>query len=184
MNIIQLILDYDLDLDVRYICKHFQVFELPPKKRKLINDEGSRLLEYKVDNDLAVKFIEELPKDYMQLVDVGILSRMIELSKYRNSKLTSQSISIMERVLLKKKKAIQDFCQQIFVCGPQRVVLKWFIEQKKNKFCMMQDQTLVNVTMATQGGNYVYIYNEDNRDSGIMQDIYMMSEVLKDENVI
>lgn len=41
---------------------------------------------------------------------------MIELSKYNNPKLTSQSISIMERVLLKKKKSIQDFCQQIFVC--------------------------------------------------------------------
>jgi hypothetical protein len=26
MNIIQLILDYDLDLAVRYICKHFQNF--------------------------------------------------------------------------------------------------------------------------------------------------------------
>ena len=42
----------------------------------------------------------------MQLVDVDILSHMIELSKYCNSKLTSQSISIMERVLLKKKKTI------------------------------------------------------------------------------
>ena len=44
---------------------------------------------------------------------------------------------------------------------------------------MMTDQTLVNVTMANQGGNYVFIYNEDFKDSGIMQDIYMMSEVIK-----
>ena len=81
--------------------------------------------------------------------------------------------------MLKKRKAIEDFCGQIFVSGTERVVLKDFIERKKNKFCMMQDQTLVNVTMATQGGNYVSIYNEDNRDSGIMQDIYMLSEVIK-----
>jgi hypothetical protein len=32
---------------------------------------------------------------------------MIELSNYNNPKLTSQSISIMERILLKKKKAIE-----------------------------------------------------------------------------
>jgi hypothetical protein len=62
MNIIQLILDYDLDLAVRYICKHFQVFQMPQKKRALIEDDGSRLLEQKIDNELAVKFIEELPK--------------------------------------------------------------------------------------------------------------------------
>ena len=77
MNIIQLVLDYDLDLDVRYICKHFQIFELPPKKRKLITDENTRLLEFKVDNELAVKFIEELPKDNIQLIEPTVLSRMI-----------------------------------------------------------------------------------------------------------
>jgi len=81
----------------------------------------------KVDNELAVKFIDELPKDMTQLVSPTILTQMIELSKYKNSKITSQSISIIERVLLKKKKAIEDFCTQIFVCGDQRKVLKTFI---------------------------------------------------------
>lgn len=47
-----------------------------------------------------------MPKDNIQLVEISILDYMIELSKYNNPKLTSQSISIMERVLLKKKKAI------------------------------------------------------------------------------
>jgi hypothetical protein len=107
---------------------------------------------------------------------------MIELSKYNNPKLTSQSISIMERVLLKRKKAIQDFCQQIFVCASERILLKKFIEDKKNKFCTMQDQTLVNVNFQNQAGNYVFIFKEDNKDSGIMQDIYMMSEIIKNEN--
>lgn len=106
---------------------------------------------------------------------------MIELSKYNNPRLTSQSISIMERVLLKKKKAIEDFCQQIFVCQNERIELKRFIEEKKNKFYTMQDQTLVSVNMGNQAGNYVFIFKEDNKDSGIMQDIYMMSEVIKNE---
>jgi hypothetical protein len=181
MNIIQVILDYDFDLTVRYICKHFQDFELPLKKRALTEDEGTRLLEYKVDNELAIKFIEEMPKDNIQLVEISILNYMIELSKYNNPKLTSQSISIMERVLLKKKKAIEDFCQQIFVCEDERLDLKKYIEEKKNKFYSMQDQTLVNVNFQNQAGNYVYIFKEDNKDSGMMQDIYMMSEVIKDE---
>ena len=45
----------------------------------------------------------------------------------------------------------------------------------------MQDQTLVNVTMANQAGNYVFIYKEDKKvkDSGIMQDIFVMSEIIK-----
>jgi hypothetical protein len=118
MNIIQLILEYDYDLAVRYICKHFQNFEMPQKKRSLINDEGTRLLEYKVDNELAIKFIKNLPQQDMELVEPSIINDMIELSKHNNPKLTSQSISIMERVLLKKKKVIVDFCTQIFVCEP------------------------------------------------------------------
>lgn len=43
----------------------------------------------------------------------------------------------------------------------------------------MQDQTLVNVNMTNQAGNYVFIFKEDNKESGIMQDIYMMSEIIK-----
>ena len=44
MNIIQLILDYDIDLSVRSICKHFQKFQMPSKKRQLVVSEGSKLL--------------------------------------------------------------------------------------------------------------------------------------------
>ena len=137
MNIIQLILDFDLDLTVRYNCKYFQIFQMPVKKRALISDENSRLLEARIDNELAIKFITQLPKESITLVESSIITKMIELSKYNNPILSSGSISIMERVLLKKKKAIQFFCQQIFVCGEQRLALKKFIEQKKDKFYIM-----------------------------------------------
>lgn len=128
MSIIQLILDYDLDLAVRYTCKYFQSFDMPQKKRSLKNDDGARLLEMRIDNELAVAFISDLPRGDINLVELSIIPKMIELSKYSSPKLTSSSISIMERVLLKSKKAIECFCQQIFVCGPKRVKLKEYIE--------------------------------------------------------
>ena len=95
MNIIQLILDYDLNLAVRYICKYFQGFEIPERKRALINDGTTRMLEHIIDNKLASKFITEIPKENIQLIEPTILNRMIELSKYKNPNLTSQSISII-----------------------------------------------------------------------------------------
>ena len=46
----------------------------------------------------------------------------------------------------------------------------------------MEDQTLVKmISLEEQAENYVAIYKEDPNplSNGIMQDIYMMSEVLK-----
>ena len=57
MNIIQLVLDYDLDLSIRSTCQFFQEFEVPEKKRMLKPDDGQRLLEQRIDNTLAAKFI-------------------------------------------------------------------------------------------------------------------------------
>lgn len=34
MKIIQALLDYDVDLSVRYLCKHFQKFNVPPRIKK------------------------------------------------------------------------------------------------------------------------------------------------------
>ncbi len=42
-----------------------------------------------------MKFINGLPRDNMNLVELSIIPQMIELSKYNNPKLTSGSISVM-----------------------------------------------------------------------------------------
>lgn len=146
MNIIQLVLDYDLDLSVRSTCQFFQSFEIPSKKRVLKADDGSRLLEQRIDDEMATKFIRELPRnESINLVELSIIPKMIELSKYNNPRLTSGSISIIERVLLKSKKGIESFCQQLYVCGDERLELKKLIEEQKDKFYIMQDQTLVKI---------------------------------------
>ena len=64
------------------------------------------MLEFKVDNEAALNFIKGMSQESINLVELSIIPKMIELSKYNNPKLTSGSISIMERVLLKSKKTI------------------------------------------------------------------------------
>ncbi len=73
-----------------------------------------------------------------------------------------------------KSKAIETFYEQIFICGEERKKLINYIEERKSKFFTLEDQTLVNVSMANQAGNYVIVYRDD-KDSGIMQDIWMIS---------
>lgn len=41
---------------------------------------------------------------------------MIELSNYNNPDLTSQSISVIERILLSKVKCLETFYKQNFIC--------------------------------------------------------------------
>lgn len=43
MKIIQAILDYDVDLAVRHLCKHFQKFNVPPRIQKKV--EVNNLME-------------------------------------------------------------------------------------------------------------------------------------------
>ena len=77
-------------------------------------------------------------------------------------------------MLLSKSKALENFYQQIFICGEERRKLTNFIEERKRKFFTLEDQTLTNVSMKNQEGNYVIVYRDD-KDSGIMQDLYMIS---------
>jgi hypothetical protein len=43
MKIVQVILDYDVDLTVRYLCKHFQKYEVPKRIRK--NVDVSKMMD-------------------------------------------------------------------------------------------------------------------------------------------
>ena len=120
----------------------------------------------------------------MNLVELTIVNVMIELSRYNNPKLTSGSIEIIERVLLKRKKSIESFTRQLFVCESLRKSLKDKIEEHKEKFYIMQDQSIIKIKdEADQTDNYVAVYKEDLNpaSAGIMQVINMMSELIKDK---
>ena len=183
MNIIEQILDYDLDLSVRRTCQSFQSFKMTEKIRSLKTEAS--ILDQRIDDGSAKEFIEKLPNDQeMSLVGISIITQMIELSRYNNPRLTSGSISIVERVLLKSKKSIESFTKQLFVCEDLRLSLKQKIEEHKEKFYIMQDQSIIKiVSEADQTDNYVAVYKEDLNpaSAGIMQVINMMSEIIKHE---
>ena len=114
----------------------------------------------------------------MNLVQLSIINQMLELSRYNNPKLTSGSIAIIERVLLKRKKSIEAFTKQLFVCEDTRLTLKQRIEEHKEKFYIMEDQSIVKINSeADQTDNYVAVFKEELNpaNAGIMQVINMMS---------
>ena len=47
MKIIQAILDYDVDLSIRYLCQHFQKFDVPSRVKKSV--EVSNLMDEKIE---------------------------------------------------------------------------------------------------------------------------------------
>jgi hypothetical protein len=80
-------------------------------------------------------------------------------------------------------KSLEAFYKQNFVVGEERKKLVQYIEDRKRKFFTLEDQTLVNVSLKNQEGNYVIVYRDD-KDSGIMQDLFMISELIRNENSV
>lgn len=111
MKIIQYILDYDEDLAVKNICRGFKNFELPVKKAHIIP---------KIENpdySFSLDFIKQCSEVMSEtILETSNCHQMVELSKYGNPELTSQSLSVMRRILTSKKLQINQFTDTIFVC--------------------------------------------------------------------
>jgi hypothetical protein len=116
MKIIQYIFDYDEDLAIKRVCQHFKAFDLPLKKaHKLPKLE-------KPDYEFSLRFIEQCNDNASpSMIEAGACAKMIELSKYGNPELTSQSLSIMRRILTSKKLQINKFTNVIFICEKERI---------------------------------------------------------------
>ena len=71
----------------------------------------------------------------------------------------------------------------MFVCSEERKKLANYIDERKRKYFILEDQTLVNVNFKNQEGNYVIVYRDD-KDSGVMQDLFMLSELIRHENSV
>jgi hypothetical protein len=62
---------------------------------------------------------------------------MLELSNYENPELTSMALSIVERTLQTKKKALEHFYDQHYVCEKDKLQLVEYIDSVRNLFFMM-----------------------------------------------
>lgn len=77
------------------------------------------LLSLKADDKVSRNFIKTIPdeNELQPLIDTNIVDQMMELANYENPELTSMALSIIERVLQTKKKAIEHFSSQMFACS-------------------------------------------------------------------
>lgn len=112
----------------------------------------------------------------------------MELGKYGSAILTSKSLAILNRILDHKKHRMNFFYTQLFVCEPESVKFAEFLGSLKNKFFTLEDINTPKITLENQSENYFNIYCEQSRPykpslhSGIMQDMYIITELMKNEN--
>jgi hypothetical protein len=97
------------------------------------------LLSLKGDEKISASFVKTIPEEVeMQpLIETNIVDQMIELANYDNPELTSMALSIIERVLQTKKKAIEHFSSQRFVCSDDVLRLVEYIDSVRNQFFIM-----------------------------------------------
>jgi hypothetical protein len=62
---------------------------------------------------------------------------MMELANYDNAELTSMALSIAERVLQTKKKAIEHFSGQRYICDMDKIRLVEYIDSVRNSFFIL-----------------------------------------------
>lgn len=92
---------------------------MPEKKRGLSGEDMGSLLSLRADDKVSRNFISTIPDEgeLQPLIETNIVDQMMELSNYENPELTSMALSIIERVLQTKKKAIEHFSSQKFICS-------------------------------------------------------------------
>jgi hypothetical protein len=130
------------------------------------------------------EFLANLPSEesIQPIIDTSICDSMIEMTNYNNAQLTSKAISIIDRVLQTRKKAFQQFYDLIVISEDERLKLLAFMEEHRNKFFILEDSNIINVTEDNQACNYFMVYDE--RNLGLMEVLYLLTELMKNENSI
>ena len=130
LNIIDLIAEIDKDVFIQNIAAKFKEVNFPAKKFNLKAIISSTpILEIRCDHELVRSFLELLPHDetLQPIIETGVVDQMIEMSNYRNAKLTSSAISIIDRVLQTRRKAFDQFSELIIISEEERLKLVEFM---------------------------------------------------------
>jgi hypothetical protein len=139
LKIINLIIDFDIDISLQILNKTFQQFSLPERSMKL--DE--RFLDIKEDTEFANDFISAYQENHknmaINIVDDSIQTKLLELSKYGNPELTSQSLFIMERIFNNERNEIKRFYDQVYICEEDQISLSEYLSASQEQFTLLEN---------------------------------------------
>ena len=188
MEIIEYIIDLDIDYNLKIFANTFKRYSMPSRQFEI---EIGNFLEISEECSFAHDFILQFEKDKLehgetkkqstQIVSTQVCNTIIELSKHSHPRLTSFSLKILERILDLNKNISEKFFKVVFLCEAPRILLNKFIEGRRDKFYTLEYQNTVKINTNNQKNLYFMMY-KDEKDSGIMQDMYMISELVKNES--
>jgi hypothetical protein len=183
LKIIQLIAYLDNDIFVQNIAAQFKQLEFPAKKFNL-KGMSNMMMEIKCDDELVGQFLPGVPAEetIQPIIETSIVSQMIELTNYRNPQLTSGALSIIDLALHTRTKAFQQFHELIIISEDERLKLVEFMETHRNKFFILDDPNTTGVNDDNQGCNYFMV--SDPEGPGLMEVLYLLTELMKNENSI
>lgn len=111
---------------------------------------------------------------------------LLELSQYSNPELLSQSLMVMKRIYDQRRDNINRFYEICFVESGSYYELAEYTLKRREKFYTLLDQNTLKIDKPRDANSYHNINKESNdeKDSGIMQDMFMLSELMKNEKSI
>ena len=101
----------------------------------------------------------------------------MELANYNNPELTAKAMLIINRVLQTREKAFRHLYELMIISEEERLSLITFMEEHRNKFFILEDKNIVNVTEDNQMCNYFMV--SDREGLGLMEVLYLLTELMK-----
>lgn len=92
----------------------------------------------------------------------------------------------MKRIYDPRREGINHFYDIIFVDSDSYLQLSEYVLKRREKFYTLRDQNTLKINSLSEVNSYHNIYKEhpDEKESGIMQDLFMLSELMKNEKSI
>lgn len=102
-----------------------------------------RFLDIQEDTEFANDFISAYKENHKNMatniVDDSIQTKLLELSKYGNPELTSQSLFIMERIFNNERNEIKRFYDQVYICEEDQISLSEYLSASQEQFTLLEN---------------------------------------------
>ena len=116
LRILNIIVEYDDNISLQIMNKCFRKFELPERQMKI----ESRMFENTQETGFAIDFLTGYREEHQtiskDIVNGEIYAQILELSKYGEPTLTSQSLDLLQKIFQEEKNRIDKFYNQTYIC--------------------------------------------------------------------